>query len=127
MDFRLRMILLRMSRRSKPIDEAISVLWHELLSPLTVIKGYTATLLQLNNAITEEQKEQYLRGIESASNRIIRLLENLRDITPLEEPTPNLPKHFPCLIYFGKIVSEMQSQTTKHIIKFRPSAPSATG
>jgi signal transduction histidine kinase len=69
------------AREAKPQPKAetntISVLWHELISPLTVIKGYTATLLELKDAITEEQKEQYLRGIDSASNRVIRL-QNLR-------------------------------------------------
>jgi signal transduction histidine kinase len=77
--------------------------------------------LQLSDAITEEQKEQYLKGIDSASNRVIRLLENLRDITWLEE-TDNFTKQ---PVYFSDlvrtVVSETQSQTKKHIIKLRPS------
>jgi signal transduction histidine kinase len=103
-------------------SDAISVLSHELLSPLTLIKGYTATLLQLNHAISEEQKEQYLRGIESASNRLIHLLENLRDITRLEE-TDTITAH-PVYLYdlVRTTVSEIQIQTTKHIIKLLPAA-----
>jgi nitrogen-specific signal transduction histidine kinase len=109
-------------QRKQTRTDAISVLWHELLSPLTIIKGYTSTLLQLHSAINEEQKEQYIQGIESASNRMIRLLENLRDITRLEE-TDNLTSQrvsMPDLL--RSIISEMQSQTTNHIIKLRPSA-----
>jgi signal transduction histidine kinase len=102
--------------------DAISVLSHELLSPLTLIKGYTATLLELKNDITEEQQEKYLRGIETASNRLVRLLENLRDITRLEE-TNSLVAH-PANLYdlLRATAAEIQGQTTKHIIKLRPSA-----
>jgi signal transduction histidine kinase len=100
----------------------ISVLWHELISPLTVIKGYAATLLELNHAISEEQKEQYLRGIDSASNRVIRLLENLRDITRLEETDAITIQKISLIDLLRQVASEMQNQTTKHVIKIRLSA-----
>jgi signal transduction histidine kinase len=109
-------------KQARAETNTISVLWHELISPLTLIKGYTATLLQLNDAITEEQKEQYLRGIDTASNRVIRLLENLRDITRLEETDSiNLVRiSLPDLL--RQVASEMQNQTTRHVIKIRPGA-----
>ena len=44
----------RKSQKRTEIDD-ISILWHELLSPLTIIKGYTSTLLELDYAINEEQ------------------------------------------------------------------------
>jgi signal transduction histidine kinase len=109
-------------QRKHPKFDAISVLSHELLSPLTLIKGYTATLLQLSNAITEEQKEQYLQGIDAASNRVIRLLENLRDATRLEETGTLTSEPVYLSDLLQATVSEMQSQTTKHIIKLCPSA-----
>jgi signal transduction histidine kinase len=109
-------------QRKQTKSDEISVLWHELLSPLTVIKGYTSTLLELTDAITEEQKEQYLRGIESASNRVIRLLENLRDVTRLEETDNIVAQPVSLLDILRRIISEMHSQTTKHVIKVRPSA-----
>jgi signal transduction histidine kinase len=98
----------------------ITVLWHELISPLTIIKGYAATLLQLNHAISEEQKEQYLKGIDSASNRVIHLLENLRDITTLEETGSLTVQRISMFDLLRQIASEMQNQTTKHIIKLLP-------
>jgi signal transduction histidine kinase len=109
-------------KREQAKSDAISVLSHELLSPLTLIKGYTATLLQLNNAITEEQKEKYLHGIESASNRLIHLLENLRDITRLEETDFVNTQPIDLYDLIRTTVSEVQSQTVKHIIKLRSSA-----
>ncbi len=98
--------------------DEISILSHELLAPLTLIKGYTATLLHLNNAINEEQKDRYLRGIESAANKLIRLLENIRDLVQLEDPQ-SFTYHPTSLFHvMQEIVSEMQSQATTHLIKF---------
>jgi signal transduction histidine kinase len=110
--------------RKQPEPDAISVLSHELLSPLTLIKGYAATLLQLGEDISEEQKKQYLRGIESAGNKLADLLENFRDISRIEAGTLNLvvePTSLPDLL--RKTISETQNQTTKHIIKLRLARP----
>ena len=93
---------------------------HELLSPLTLIKGYTATLLQLSETITEEQRSQYFRGIESATNRLTRLAENLLNVSRFEAGHLDLAVEStsaPELL--RKIVSEMQSQMTQNIIKLR--------
>jgi two-component system sensor histidine kinase VicK len=98
----------------------LSVLWHEILSPLTVIKGYTGTLLELNESITEEQKKQYLRGIESASNRMIHLLENLRDISHLENSDTWITHSVYLNDLLRRVIPEMQSQTNKHVIKITP-------
>jgi signal transduction histidine kinase len=95
----------------------LSMLWHELLSPLTVIKGYTSTLLQLKDVITEDEKIKYIQGIESATNRMIRLMENLRDLSRLEEPDNLLVQRISLPDLLRTIVHEMQNQTTKHFIK----------
>ena len=98
--------------------DTVSVLSHELLSPLTLIKGYTATLLRLADAITEEQKRQYVQGIGSATDRLIHLLEDLRDVSRYEVAPPNLivePTSLADLL--RKPVSEAQSQTMKHVIR----------
>jgi signal transduction histidine kinase len=110
--------------QKQPEPDAISVLSHELLSPLTLIKGYAATLLQLGEDISEEQKKQYLRSIESASNKLAGLLENFRDTSRIEAGTLNLvvePTSLPDLL--RKTISEMQSQTTNHIIKLHLTRP----
>jgi len=111
-------------RRKHAEPDPISVLSHELLSPLTLIKGYTATLLQLADVITDEQKTQYLQGIGSATNRVIHSLENIRNFSRFEIDIPNLvvqPTSLPDLL--RKTVSEIQFQTTKHVIKLRQFGP----
>ncbi len=99
--------------------DEISVLSHELLSPLTLIKGYTTTLLQLSHAINEEQKTRYLKGIESAANKLIHTLENLRDLVHLEEMDSST--YHPSSLYdvMQKVVTEVQGQTATHFIKIR--------
>jgi signal transduction histidine kinase len=107
--------------------DVISILSHELLSPLALIKGYTATLLHLGDATTEKQKRKYIRGIDSATNKLSRLLENFRDISRLESSAPNLAMESTSLPgLLRKTISGIQGQTTKHVIKlrlFRPLPP----
>lgn len=105
-------------RHTEP--DGLSVLSHELLSPLTLIKGYAATLLQLSDVITGAQREHYCRGIESATDRLIRLLENLRDVSQLETSNPRLLVERTSLSdLLREAASEVQSQTKKHVIRLR--------
>jgi signal transduction histidine kinase len=101
--------------------DGLSMLWHELLSPLTVIKGYTSTLLQLNDAITEDEKIKYIQGIESATNRMIRFMENLRDLSRLEEPDSLVVQRVSMPDLLRTVIHDMQNQTTKHFLKIRSS------
>lgn len=108
----------------KPMrSDDISILWHELLSPITLIKAYTSTLLQMNKTITGEQQLQYIQGIDSASNRMVRLLENLRDVARLEETRIIRDQTISLLELLQKVLPEMQNQTMKHTIKLHPHAP----
>ena len=117
----------RKEQRKHVKPDVISVMSHELLSPLTLIKGYTATLLQLGEVITEEQRKQYFQGIEFATNKLTRLLENFRDISRLEAAIPDLTVQSTLLPdLLRKTITEIQGQTSKHIIKlrlFRPLLP----
>jgi signal transduction histidine kinase len=107
-------------RKEQIMPDELSMLWHEILSPLTVIKGYTGTLLDLSHVISEEQKKQYLRGIEAANNRMIRLMENLRDISHLENSDTWVIHSVYLNDIFQRIVPEIQSQANKHVIKILP-------
>ncbi len=110
-------------QKTQTKSENISILWHELLSPITLIKGYTSTMLQLSESITDEQKQQYLRNIDAASNRMVRLLEELRNVTRLEENGCFNLQQFSLRDLLRGILAEMQSQSEKHVIDFHPCAP----
>ena len=100
-------------------QDDLSVLWNEILSPLTIIKGYTRTLLELNDVITEDQKKEYLQGIDSASNRMVRLLENLSDISCLENPDTWITHPVYLNDILKRIIPEIQRQTTQHTIEIK--------
>ena len=108
---------------TQTVSDDIFMLWHELLSPLTLIKGYTATMLQLSEGITEEQRQQYLRGIDSASNKMVRLLEDLRDVSRLEENRYINTQHVSLRDLLRQVLSEIQNQAKNHVIVFSPCAP----
>ena len=104
-------------RRTDIEPDAISILSHELLSPLTLIKGYAATLLHLTDTITEEQKISYLQKIGSTTDRVIHLMENLRN-TQFETTKSTLVVQPTSIMdLLRKTISDLQSQTMRHLIK----------
>lgn len=101
-------------------NEELSILWHELLTPLTVIKGYTATLLNFSDSITDEERQKYILGIESASDRVIGLIDNLRDITRLEQPQHLRKQRFCISDLIQTVIEEMHFQAKDNVIKLMP-------
>lgn len=64
--------------------QLIGSMSHELKTPLTAIKGYAETLLQVN--LPKEQEEKALRYIDRESGRLSRLSEKMMELTRLYEP-----------------------------------------
>ncbi|WP_349407479.1 ATP-binding protein [Pseudalkalibacillus sp. SCS-8] len=57
---------------------------HELRTPISYINGY-ATVLRKELYQSEEEKNQYLTIIEEETQRMIRLIEDLFDLSKMEE------------------------------------------
>ena len=64
--------------------EIVATVSHELRSPLTSIKGYTALLLSRWDRITDDQKQMMLEQIQHDADRVTRLITELLDISRLE-------------------------------------------
>jgi len=62
----------------------ISTVAHELRSPLTSVKGFTATLLRRWDRFTDDQKRLMLETIEHDADRVTRLISELLDISRID-------------------------------------------
>jgi predicted ATPase/signal transduction histidine kinase len=67
---------------SKLKSDHISIVAHELRTPLSVIIGFTKTLQDLE--FPKKQREKYLRVIETESKRLTALTEKFLDISKID-------------------------------------------
>lgn len=72
------------SRTERSGAELVSVVAHELRSPLTSVKGFTATLLTKWERFNDEQKLHMLQTINSDADRLTRLISELLDVSRIE-------------------------------------------
>ncbi|WP_129409893.1 sensor histidine kinase [Marinitoga lauensis] len=82
-----RIVVLRDITKEKELDlmrrEFLTIMSHELKTPLTVIHGYSETLLMSNEKLSP-QALRFLNIIEDESSRLTRLINDLLDISRLE-------------------------------------------
>lgn len=64
--------------------ELIATVAHELRSPLTSVKGFTATLLAKWQRFTDDQKRLMLETVDADANRVTRLIAELLDISRID-------------------------------------------
>lgn len=70
--------------------EVLATVGHELRSPLTSIKGYTATLLRQERRLSRQERQQFLLAIREASERLEAIIERFLEMSQLEIGNINL-------------------------------------
>jgi hypothetical protein len=64
--------------------DLISTVAHELRSPLTSVKGFTATLLAKWDRFNDDQKRVMLETVNADADRVTRLLADLLDVSRID-------------------------------------------
>lgn len=75
----------RLEDLDKQKDEFVSMAAHELRSPLTAIKGYVSMIIEGDTGDIPEKARQFLADAMAVTDRLVRLVNNMLDVSRIEE------------------------------------------
>lgn len=90
-------------------DNLLSTVSHELRTPLASITGYISLMLEYSQRLTENEKQDYLKSMDQAANRLAELIEHLLDMSRLESGLLSLEKE---RISISELVREIADEAS---------------
>ncbi|HVE77200.1 MAG TPA: HAMP domain-containing sensor histidine kinase [Actinomycetota bacterium] len=104
-------------------SDVISAVSHELRSPLTSVKGFTATLLSRWDRFDDDMKKQLLQTINDDADRVTRLIGELLDISRIESGKLELRRQkFRLDELAGKLIDKFRGLSERHTLLYEPPA-----
>jgi len=104
-------------------SDFISMVSHELRTPLAIIKGYASTLLNSNLDLDEARQKRFIRGINDASDRLTRLIDNLLSVSRLESGRFKLsPQEIDLRDVIRRVITATRPSSSRHELKFTPTS-----
>jgi signal transduction histidine kinase len=83
-------------------DEFISMAAHELRAPMTAIKGYVSMVMEGDTGDIPEKARGFLADANNINDRLIRLVNNMLNVSRIEE---------------GRIVFQMEDENLSRVVK----------
>jgi signal transduction histidine kinase len=76
------------TERLKELDQLksdlMSMVAHDFRTPLTVIKGYTALMIDGDTGTISETQQEFLKTIDESADRLLNLINDFLDVTKIE-------------------------------------------
>lgn len=115
-------------RQEKELQKTfISVVSHELKTPVSIIKGYAGTLKRPDACWTDEARNEYLTVIEEEADSLTDLIDNLLEASKLQSGSfsLNLNDHICLTTLARRTAKKFESQSNQHdfSVEFPPRFP----
>jgi signal transduction histidine kinase len=88
-------------------SELIQILAHELFTPITAIQGFALTFAQRGSEVSEDDVQAMAEGTTRATERLQRLVGNLRAAASLDRPDAELQTR---PVAVGELLGKVQSE-----------------
>ncbi|OQY24728.1 MAG: hypothetical protein B6I34_03315, partial [Anaerolineaceae bacterium 4572_32.1] len=108
----------------------ISVISHELKTPVALIKGYAGTLNREDAEWDRQTIQESMSVIEEEADRLTELIDNLLDVSRLQAGALKLEIDFVDMARLAeRTVDKFRTQTDRHtfVLDFPPDLPIASG
>ena len=95
---------------------------HELMTPLTAIRGYVETLTMAGVALDTERRQRYLAIIDDETHRLERIIDDLLELARLEGGGGTLRQEaVPVTALFDRVRERHEAECVKRNIKLETS------
>ncbi|MDD3149633.1 MAG: ATP-binding protein [Candidatus Gastranaerophilales bacterium] len=95
----------------------VSTVSHELRTPLTSLKGFSETLINSGDKLSNEQQKRFLIIIKDQINRLTRLVENLLTVSKMEAHKNNIYKAINFEKFIHSLIQSLLPKLQNHKIQ----------